>query len=420
MNSATPVIFAVLLVTSLLAMPVIAAGPEADDATRDAPDSQFQQLALQQVSSSPVEAEGTTNRLQLSGEIREERATYGTDFGLTLAAVDDHLRVDQEQYTIVDSEFDTATNDERENMIRTANNRIADRTENLEEREREAVRAHAGGQITDTELLQTLLRNYNEAESLLHALNEIDDRTDAVPGYSLSNQQVRADEAALELHRTSLRANLDQASQSSGWDEQPDVRIQTSEDGYSLSMIEGDMYILETVRFDNRDTGPDAENQFEDYSNSETMEAATEHYPWAGGEQSWSSFNDYGEQNLYFVEMEDDRNHLQVYLDGGTGDVYRESQELALESLPEDNNRSWIDDDIDLTITETPVNGPVEVRVADMVTDDPESATVWMNGVELGETDDDGTLWLLPPLGEYDVSAETDSGSVDTRTANRR
>ena len=418
MNSAMPALLAVLLVTSLLAMPVIAAGPEADDATRDAPDPQFQQLTLQQASSSPVEAEDTTNRLQLSGEIREERATYGTDFGLTLAAVDDHLRVDHEQYTIVDSEFDTATDEERENMIRTANNRITDRTEDLEEREREAVTAHAAGEITDTELIQTLLRNYNEAESLLHALNEIDDRTDAVPGYSLSNQQVRADEATLELHRTSLRANLDQASQSSGLDEQPDVRIQTSEDGYSLSMIEGDIYTLETVRFDNRDT--DAENQFENYSNSETMEAATEHYPWAGGEQSWSSFNDYGEQNLYFVEMEDDRNHLQVYLDGGTGDVYRESQELALDSLPEDDSTSWIDDDLDLTITETPVNGPAEVRVADMVTDEPENATVTMNGEELGETDEDGTLWFLPPLGEYDVSVETESGSVDTTSANER
>ena len=418
MNSAMPALLAVLLVTSLLAMPVIAAGPEADDATRDAPDPQFQQLTLQQASSSPVEAEDTTNRLQLSGEIREERATYGTDFGLTLAAVDDHLRVDHEQYTIVDSEFDTATDVERENLIRTANNRITDRTEDLEEREREAVTAHAAGEITDTELIQTLLRNYNEAESLLHALNEIDDRTDAVPGYSLSNQQVRADEATLELHRTSLRANLDQASQSSGLDEQPDVRIQTSEDGYSLSMIEGDIYTLETVRFDNRDT--DAENQFENYSNSETMEAATEHYPWAGGEQSWSSFNDYGEQNLYFVEMEDDRNHLQVYLDGGTGDVYRESQELALDSLPEDDSTSWIDDDLDLTITETPVNGPAEVRVADMVTDEPENATVTMNGEELGETDEDGTLWFLPPLGEYDVSVETESGSVDTTSANER
>lgn len=419
MNSATPVVLAMLLVTSLLAMPVIAAGPEADDATRDAPDSQFQQLTLQQASSSPVEAEDTTNRLQPSGEIRDERTTYGTDLGLALASVDDHLRVDHEQYTIVDSEFDDATADERKNMVREADNRISERTEALAEREREAVRDHEAGDSTDTELIQTLLRNYHEAAVLWDALDELDnDRTDAIPGYGLSNKQVRADKAALDLHQTSLRASLDQSSQSSGWDEQPDVRIQTSENGYSLSMIEGDMYVLETVRFDNRNTS--AENQFEEYSNSETMEAATEHYPWAGGEQSWSSFNDYGEQNLYFVEMEDDRNHLKVYLDGGTGEVYRESQELALDSLPEYDSESWINDDIELTLTETPVNGPVEVRVADMVSDEPERATVSMNGEVLGETDEDGTLWLLPPLDEYHVTVETDSGSVDTETSNTR
>ncbi|WP_436345641.1 DUF7096 domain-containing protein [Natronorubrum sp. FCH18a] len=419
MNSATPVVLAMLLVTSLLAMPVIAVGPEADDATRDAPDSQFQQLTLQQASSSPVEAEDTTNRLQLSGEIRDERTTYGTDLGLALASVDDHLRVDHEQYTIVDSEFDDATADERKNMVREADNRISERTEALAEREREAVQDHAAGDSTDTELIQTLLRNYHEAAVLWDALDELDnDRTDAIPGYGLSNKQVRADKAALDLHQTSLRASLDQASQSSGWDEQPDARIQTSENGYSLSMIEGDMYVLETVRFDNRNTS--AENQFEEYSNSETMEAATEHYPWAGGEQSWSSFNDYGEQHLYFVEMEDDRNHLEVYLDGGTGEVYRESQELALDSLPEDDSESWINDGLELTLTETPVNGPVEVRVTDMVSGEPESATVSMNGEVLGETDDDGTLWLLPPLGEYHVTVETDSGSVDTETSNTR
>lgn len=413
MNSATPAFLAVLLVTSLLAMPVVA-GPEANDATHDAPQPDVQPSTLQHASTEPVEAENTTNRLQPTGdtrdEVRTEYTTYGPDLGVALASVDDKLRINQEQYTLVDSEFDAASNDEREQMVSTAVDQIEDQTDVIEERERDAVRGHADGEISDTELIHTLLRNYHESQVLYDALDELDgERTDAIPGYALSRQQVRADETVLELQQTSLRSLLDQASQSSDADGSLDVQIQTAEDGYSISAIDGDTYVTETTRFDNRDA--DGENQFGDASHSDMIDRTTELYPWAA-DQSGLSFNEAGNQNLYVTTIEYDQNRLQVYLDGATNEITRESQELTLESLPEEHNESWENDDLEVTLTETPVNGPAELTVTDSVSGDPVSATIEVDGTEVGETDDDGTMWFLPPGDEYELTAETDSREI--------
>ncbi|ELZ20187.1 hypothetical protein C477_07206 [Haloterrigena salina JCM 13891] len=338
--------------------------------------------------------------------------------------MDDQLRVDHEQYTIIDSEFDDATHEERKNMVRAAYDCINNRTEAIEEREREAIRKHETGDMTDTELIRTLLRNQNEAEKLLEELRELrDSRTEEISGYSLSPQQVRADEASLELYQTSLRSELEQASQSSQQDAGIVVRIRTFADtetptdskgwhgGYSFSLIDGDTYVLETTRFDNRRA--DAVNQFEDYSNSETIQAATEFYPWAGEEKRWSEFNDYGEENLYFVNLEVDQTQLEVYLDGGTGQVYRERQELTHESLPKVNNETYTNESLNVSLTETPVNGPTKVTVTDAETNEPVTATVTVDGTEIGRTDDDGTLWILPPVDGYNLEVQSNAGSVD-------
>ena len=413
MNSVTSVVLAVVLVASLLAMPVIASSPTPDAATDDDPSLALQQVETQ--SSTPTEVEHTTNRLQLTGEIRNERIEYGSDLGVALASADDQLRVDYEQYTLIDAEFATASADEREDMIRAAYNDITDRTDRLEEREREAVRAHASGTISDSELIQTLVRNHNEAAALSDALDELTDRTDEVPGYALSRQQVRADRTTLELYQTSLRTTLERASQSSSVDRTVDLQVQTSQDGYRLSTIENEMYVVETVRFDNRDA--DAPNQFENLTTSEMVERATEYYPWAD-EHGMPSFRDSSAENLYVTTIDLDHSQLQMYLDGGTAEIHREIQELSLASLPAEDEETWTGDGLEVSLTETPANGPAAVTVIDSATDEPTSATITIGGVEVGDTGADGTLWFVPPVGEYELAVETGTDSTTVTVPN--
>lgn len=408
MNRMIPVLLAALLVSSLLAMPVIATDPGAAG-ERETPSASLQQASLQYHEESPTEIDGTTNRLQLHGEVRSERTTYGTDPSVALASMDDQLRTDRDQYTLIDREFAAASPDERKNMVSAAYDRITERTDALKEREREAVRAHANGTVSDRELIQTLVRNYNEATLLYDALDQLrTERTDQIEGYDLLRPVVRADLTTLELYRMSLQTSLAVASQSPD-DREIDLLIETSRDGYSLSTLDGDTYVVETVRFDNRDA--DAENQFENLTTSEMVEEATAYYPWAE-EHGSPSFRDSGANNLYYTVFDIDHSQLQMYLDGGTGEVYRESQELSLDSLPEADTETWSNDDLDLAVTRTPAHGPAKVTVTEAGSDEPVSATVSIGETEVGTTDTNGTLWILPPSSGYELTVESTDGTI--------
>ncbi|ELZ18253.1 hypothetical protein C478_01305 [Natrinema thermotolerans DSM 11552] len=399
MNKATPGFLALLLLLSLPAMTALAASPVG---TNEASDPVLRQVSTSQTT--PTEVDGTTNRLQIAGDVRSETTAYRSDFGTMLANADDELRIDHEQYTVVDDGFDDATTEERERLIRTAYKRLMERADQLEQREREAVREHAAGERSTAELLQTLLRNYNEAEQLSNSLTELEARAAEVTGYSLPAS--RADVKTFNAHRTPVRDQLEQRSERPS-DNYHDVVISTSQTGYSLSVMDGSRYLVETTRFDNRDKTASA--QFE---NREAFDHTMELYPWAG-EHGKPYYQD-NSPDHYWTEFVLGQDRLEIYLDSGTGSVYREIQELSVSSLPEETAGTWTNDGLSIAVNETPANGPIEVSVTETGTDDPAPATISINGDVVGETGEDGTLWIVPPAGDYEVTAETGNRYIST------
>ncbi|WP_049927930.1 DUF7096 domain-containing protein [Halopiger goleimassiliensis] len=403
MKSATPSLLALLLVLSLPATALVAAdvGVE-NDAIPSIQDGSTSQ-------DTPVHAENTTNRLPLSGEPGSEYSEYGPDLGITLASVDDELRVDHDQYVLVDSEFERASDDEREAMLETAHEHLIEAIDDLRERERTAVREHATGVRSDTELTQTLLRNYHEATALLDVMSGLEERADEVPGYSLGRDQVRENKRALEIHRSPLQSQLAATSQRFETPDSFEFLIQTSEESYRLSAIDGSTYLSETTRFDNRD--PDAPDQFDGSVGQTANDYASELYPW-GAEEGSTDFRAAGK--IYDVGFTGDHFELRLYFDGGSGEVYRELQELSIDTLPIQDRHQMIADGLVLETSTTPVNGPVELNVTDAETDDPVEATIIVDGSERGVTDEDGTLWIVPPSDEFELTVETDTGSINT------
>ncbi|RZH68461.1 DUF7096 domain-containing protein [Natrinema altunense] len=400
MTNATPALLALLLVLSVPAITIVAAGPA------DGGNSAAETVRLQtSPSQTPTTVNNTTNRLPLSGEVRSEYTEYGPDLGTALASADDQLRIDHDQYTIVDSEFDDATDEERKAIIQAAYDRLKDRANELEQRERNATRAHAAGERSSAELLRTLLRNHNEAAMLSRDLEELGDRADQVPGYSLSGSQTRATHTTLDAHRTPLRSKLGQLAERPTDNVQYDVVVSTSQTGYSLAMMDGSQYVVETSRFDNRDES--APDRFE---SGEAYDHIGDLYPWAS--EFGPSFQD-NSPGYYWADVGHDHGRLEFYFDSGTGDVYREIQELSVSSLPTDEDRTWISGGLRLTTTETAAGGPVKVTVVDAETGEPVRATLSVDGTEVGETDDDGTHWIARPLGPSEITAETDAGSVN-------
>ncbi|WP_440770823.1 DUF7096 domain-containing protein [Natronorubrum sp. DTA28] len=413
MNNAIPFLLVLLVVSSLFAVPALAAGFEGDVPVAD-DDGALQQNALQQNMLLPhdeplTEVDETTNRLELTSEVRSEYTEYGSDLGMALAATDNELRIDYEQYAIVDSEFEDASNEEREQIVRNGFQQVEERILALEEREERAVVAHSNGELSGTELLQTLLQNHHEAAVLSETLESLEKRTERISGWGLS---VDDKQNALEMHRTPIRSTLDTVA--SDHEMTQIVAIQTSENGYSLSTV-GENYVRETTRFDNR--ADDQTSELDDVS--EAFDYTKEElYPWAFEHSSSPSAEEFTTLQLFRVETAHDHGDLEIYLDGRSGDVYREVQELSLATQPVTERETVSDDGLEVAFNETPSNGPVEITVTDAETGEPETATVSVDAFEIGATDTDGIIWLVPPAGSYDLTVETGTNTLETTVPN--
>jgi len=286
-------------------------------------------------------------------------------------------------------------------MLQSAYERLDQQAAELEQREREVVQAHAAGERSTAQLVQTLLRNHNEARVLSSQVEDLEERAVRVPEYSLPSG--RATKKIFDFHQTSLRASLWRLSNTPTYRDHQDVVVSTSQNRYSLSMVEGGRYMTETTRFDNRDeVAPD---RFED---REAYERTLELYPWAD-ENGKPYFQD-NSPDHYWTGFVHDQGRTEVYLDGGTGDVCREVQVLTASSLPltEVEVGPWNKNGLNMTMNKTAKTGPVEVRVTDQDTKESVDATVTFAGVEVGRTGDDGTLWVIPLIGSHELEAKTE------------
>lgn len=394
-----PPLLALLLVLSLPAMTVVAASPSTTETTTERPTDTNGGL---------VEADNTTNRLVLEGEIRSGYVPTGPDLGTTLMARDDALRADYDLF-VVENEFHELTNDERGEAIDDAYDRLEQRIEVLEQRERAAASRHANGEISDRQLVSTLVRNYNDAKALSEALNELDTYADRTPRYD--RPEISDTESTLLVFQSDVRTRLDAISRDDPLTRDVNVVVDTTASGVSVSMVDDGTYVRETTRFDNRQP-----NEYDYVRGIDTAISRFEDrlYPWTFDNRiDTTTFSEFQTTQLYTTRTSTVQGTLVSYLDGGSEGVYHEFQELMVTELPSTPiDETWTNESLELSVNETPVNGPIEVTVTDE-TGDPVDATILVDDYELGETDDDGQLWLVPPAGEFELTAQTDDNSLD-------
>lgn len=406
MNRAIPSLLALFLVLSLIVGPGMAdSGIAIEGMSETSPRNQLS--GLMQTNSDPQTATNTTNRLSLEGESKSEYAEYGPDIGAVLASTDDEIRTDHAQYATVDRQYDDATTEERRTLLRNSYEQLKKRSKGLETREQQAVQSHANGDLSNAQLLQILLRNHREAADLSETFDELEARSDRVPDFSLS---VSDEQDKLEMHRTEIRSQLESTAYGyGGADADNYIAIETSQNGYVISTL-GTNYVREAARFDARDLS--RPSQF-----NGTMDAyrhTQELYPWAYETGQSPSFNEHTTVQLYLFDISHDHGHLRAYLDGGTGDIYREVQVLDRTALPGEGNETAVKNGTKISIRETKEEGPSKVHISDSRTGEPKQATIMINGFEVGKTGIDGSLWYVPPRSGYELTANLSTGSVST------
>ncbi|GAB3023856.1 DUF7096 domain-containing protein [Natronobiforma cellulositropha] len=405
MNSAVPALLALLLVGALPAMAVVAAGPD-DVAGTVSGDTPAQPALAVEGPSDPLDAVNTTNRLPLAGDVTSTYVRSHPDFGVTLSIGDSALRTEYDAF-VFETRFEELSPTERREAIDSELERVDEEIEALREREHRAVREHAAGERSDRALLQEFTQSNADAVALTNWLDQLVVYANDVPGYSIG---VRSQKEELGVYRGPVREHLVMTTSADGSTRQAQIAIaiQTSETGVTLGILDRDRYLRETTRYDHRNVS--APDQIGGYSNASAL--FEEQYPWTDDVSRSSQGLEFIDRQLYIRSVPHDHGEIDVYFDGGTGAVYYESQRLLVNQLPvETPTETWTNESLELAINRTVANGPIEVTVTDE-SGDPVRATVLVGETVVGETNADGVLWILPPHGEFDLTAQAGDSAV--------
>ncbi|MFP8891420.1 carboxypeptidase-like regulatory domain-containing protein [Natrialbaceae archaeon A-CW2] len=413
MNNAAPALLALVLVCALPAMTVVAAGPTTDTAVSQTEGSvsapletsstadTVGQTQLQHLSVM-IEIEDSTNRLTIGDEGQRLYTSPTPAFESTISIADDDLRTDHHRFAFEEQFADNP--DQRAELIEAYHAIVRDRIQVLNEREQRAVTAHAAGEASDEELLRAFYRNYNEANELAAFLTELEIAAGQVSGYSLRDE-ARETRNKLDAHRSELRSELDGTREPA---RSGQFTVETNDVGYRVSAIAGDRYLQEVQRFDLRE--PDSEDQigslgdWDDYV--DTL------YPWALANADGASINRLADYQLYRADIAHPQGDLDAFVDGATEQVTREHQELFLSTLPREPTETWQEGDLEVRLNATPGFGPAELTVVDVESGEPVDATISVDGSEIGATGEDGTHWIAPPTGDYELTVDTPSETV--------
>lgn len=403
MHRTFPALLAVLLALSAPVVALPGGAPAATDS------------GAQSVESGPTTTQGappnSTARLALADVTAAGHHEASVDVGAALAVGNGAVDGRYEELAIEERLAAAETDQERVEILRDALDRIDGRVADLREREQAAYRGYADDTVTDRELLREVARVHVEAVHMRTTLETIDRQSRALSA-SLNRRtqgliiEVSAFEGPVrERVATAVRGDANSAR----------VHVVTATDGIVLSTIQGDTFVRETYRADQRAPEQAAGKRID------VEERAAEHYPWAWENRDPVDWRGVIDAGLYRVTISHPQGRLKSYIDTGTKNPYREIQQIRVDRMPTTPTANVTEDDLQVQINRTYPGGPVGVTVRNE-TGAPVSGSVTVDGERLGVTGTDGEQWFVSPRTDYTVNVSHGSTAVSvtvTQTAAR-
>ncbi|WP_137682965.1 DUF7094 domain-containing protein [Haloarcula mannanilytica] len=395
-----PAVGVILLVVASVAAP--AAGFDTPSQTADGSD-QLPQITV---------VDNTTNHLSIPAS-EVQSTTYNRsslDVGVAVAAGSRELRNDYAATNFEQRFFQRDSEAARDRLVDETLDDIEARQTSLERRNQRAIRQYADGIITATEFLRQRALVDAESRQLGTRLERIRTAAGTAPGYSLSQDQrfrLENNRGVLETYRGPISQRV--SAEIAGATEPNAVYLEASSEGYMLSTVADNQYTRETYLGTERDR--DATDQFAqtDDSLNAVNTRAGELYPWLYSEQ-YPAVQTYGRSAIYEIQANHPNGQLTAYLDGGTTNVFFETQHLELTTISRSEVVTNVNQSARIRIQRSFESGPLLVTVTDNSTDSTANATVRINGKRIGTTGPDGALWTVEPRGEYTVTATTQDG----------
>jgi hypothetical protein len=294
----------------------------------------------------------------------------------------------------------TATDDEdeRSRRILEAFSTVEQEVITLRGRQQAAIQAFNRGEISPEAFVVELATIAAKADALEDRIAMLVRLADGIEGFSLS----RPDPVIYELRAFGgpVRDRAVDALRGSAGPTQ--FFVTTGPEGYELTTIDDGTYMREAYRGAVR--SGDASATLEP---SEAINITERAYTGIG-EGRDSSARAAGPTNI--VTYSTENRTLRAFVDSGSERVFKAYQRMPLSTFHSGPSASNVLNGLRITVNRTYPGGPLRIHVAEAETGEPVDLTVTMSkgpeqGVEVGRTGDDGTLWTLSPRGSYTVTA---------------
>jgi len=395
-----PAVGVILLMVVSVAAPVTGAASPAQ--TADGSDQLPQITAV----------DNTTNHLAIpASDVRS--TTYNRssiDVGVAVAAGSSDLRSDYATTTFERQFFQQDSDAARDRLVDETLTDIESQRTSLERRNQAAIQQYASGVITATEFLRQRALIDAESRQLATRLDRIRATAGTAPDYSLSPAQrfrLENSRGVLKTYRGPISQRI--SHETAGTVEPNAVYVEASSEGYMLSTVADGQYTRETYLGQDREqTAVDQFAQTNDSLGAVNTRAETL-YPWLYSEQ-YPSVQTYGRSAIYQIQADHSNGQLTAYLDGGTTNVFYETQTLELTTVDRSEVAAGVNQSVRVRVQQSFESGPLLITATDNSTGSPTDATVRINGKRIGTTGTDGTLWTVEPRGEYTVTATTQDG----------
>lgn len=391
MTRVLPLAVAILLACSLPAV-AFPAGPSADRTLGPAGGA----------SVADVESDGW---LAPSGDSVTSGSGYvALDASATLDADADRLESRYDSH-LLDTRLERADSDaERRAIVREETETLESAVAGLREREREAYRAYHAGELDEQQLAVELAAVHTAAVVLERSVSSLSDHAATVPDADRDEEF-----EALEVQTATLQGPVREriADVLRGETDPTRVYVEAAGSGVVLATVQDGHFYREAYRADARD--PAGESRL--HSLGESEERIAELYPEIFPTARWSySEVGYGAHRGTGTYPE---GTITVYLDQATTDVYREHLTLRLDRVDTTPLGEETEDGVRLSVATTAPGGPAVLSLSNADTDAPLSGEVSVDGRNLGETDDEGRIWIVTSRGSTTITASVGSTTIE-------
>ena len=305
---------------------------------------------------------------------------------------------------------DADTDADRRAVVRNGTERLAERVDALERRERRAIEAYARGETNQEDLFRTLAAIDAEAGARSSTATELRDRATDL-GMDAEAERLSALRIRLVALRGPVRAEITVGLGG----ERTRVHAETAGGGVALATVQEDedgnlVYLREAYDPGIRSVGPN--DQYEGDVGA-VFNRLGEIYPWVNDGDvgvAGANFISADAARLYSITYEHDHGRLTPYLDGESNRVVRETQRLRVATLPTEGRNLTADSDPGtprVRVETTYPGGPLGVTAFDAATGERVDASIAVDGTVVGSTDGE-RLWTVAPRGRANVTVVDD------------